>query len=303
MIYTQISIDKSSVSFIEKRILFDGLRTSACIATKDAIIDCNAYKGEAQQSCKQDVQTCLQDLSRTIPNIKNNTDSIYDNPEKDGIISFGLEDLMGGAEIKGAISFIGLVKVSRVGNSVKYVLKVIENGVSKLGTVSKDFYNTYLAKYLGKTEGFVKKMWKRPKALRKLKNQKEFRKARLEQLHYERYTVEGIAKRINREGLKIIKSSNPSFHGYQEYFLSGSNGVLRSVSIMQKNGAISMWFPKNIQGKGYTLALYVAVSRTFKLPIIMSKNLTKTVFSKDGAVLKRGGDYIWEELKKQDEYI
>jgi len=143
-------------------------------------------------------------------------------------------------------------------------------------------------------------------ARKRVKNINALRAQRIAKENYERYTIHGIIERIKREKLTILKSTTPPFNGYQEYFLTGSNGVLRSMElrVRKKDNAISMWMPKHIQGKGYTTALYVAISRLFKKPIIISSNTTRTIFDDNGNIVKQGGVYTWEELKKkQGKYI
>ncbi len=239
---------------------------------------------------RNEKEECVEMMHNRLSQLQENV-SFY--PEEKGLVSFGLEDLLVGSVVRGSISAMKFLGKTRSG---KYVLEVVENGVSRTGTVIGSVYKKYLAKYFDTTGKFIKKMAKRPKALKKLKIQKNLRKARLEKLHYERYTIEGILERMKNENLKLIKGEFDRLSGYTEYFLSNKMGVLRSVKIREKNGAISMWMPRSIKGKGYTTALYVAISRMFKKPIIMSKNTTSDTI-KNG-VLVRGGKYIWSELAK-----
>ncbi len=271
---------------LEARVVCNEFRSVSCIDTKDATIDCSRVNDKKR--CVQDVASCLQELRTKQPTLE-------EIDPDGGIEPFPLVDIIAGGVVKASVWAIKFLRVTTAG---KYVIKVVTKTGEKIGTVSKSVYDASLKPHLDSMGRVMKKIIRRPKALQKLKMQKELRKARLEKLHYERYTIDGILEIIKRDGLKIIKSESPPFNGYEEYFLSGKNGVLRSVGVMVKDGALSMWMPRSVKGKGYTTALYVALSKKFKLPIVMSKNTTKTRFDNMGNISTRGGDYIWQELKK-----
>jgi len=295
MLNKMFNTHTNKITFNEERILYKDFHFVECTPIGTAPVDCSTAVETLRQQCESGTKQCLQRLKNKnmlpIPtNLK--------RPDDPPLEWFGPETLLLEA---GAIkATISLITVTRITRSGEYILRIVDNGVDKAVSVSRKFYDTYLRKEIKELGKFIRRVNPNSSSRQRLNRMKAENAKRAAQLHYERYTIDGIFKRIEREGLYIKISRNTPVGGFQEYFLMGQNGALRSVQIRisKKDQSISMFMPKSLQGKGYTTALYALISDKFKLPIVMSKNLTESIFDNNGNLIKRGGKYIWEELRK-----